>query len=94
MKSKPNFLTNQQLGQIVRQLQPILDHNKEEIKHEVKQLLQDQYSHIMNQFDTVLKEIMTYREEQTLGAYNDSQHEDRLTAIEAIHPHGRHAATS
>lgn len=47
---------------------------------------------IFTKLDRILKEIVTSREEQTVIAHRVSNHEDKIEALEEIHPLGKHSS--
>lgn len=47
-------------------------------------------SEFLNEIDPVLKEVTTAREERPIIAQKQSDHEDRLSTLEKIHPEGKH----
>ena len=55
-----------------------------------KQDLIEFKSDIFDKIDSVLKELVTMREELTVVTHRVSNHEDRLESLEKIHPHGKH----
>jgi len=49
-------------------------------KDEFQQLKND----LMNKLDSILKEILASREEETILSHRVSNHEDRVTALETV----------
>lgn len=43
-------------------------------------------SDLINKTDSILKETVSYRKEQTVSAYRLSDHEERITNLEVKHP--------
>jgi len=48
-------------------------------------------SDLMNKLDKILKEILASREAQKIIGPRVSDHEQRITSLEKIHPQGKHA---
>lgn len=54
----------------------------EEFKENLDSQLTNQRSDLMDKLDSILKEILASREEQTLLAGSSSDHEDRIKRVE------------
>ena len=102
--TQKRILTNQDIAFIIKKLKPIFATKDdllrfatkidlEDLKDDIDQRLTQHHSSLMNTMDKILKEVTTYRDEQTVSAYNSSDHENRLEALEKIHPHGHHAVS-
>jgi 3-dehydroquinate dehydratase len=61
-------------------------------KEYLNQKLTELKSDLLNKLDSILKEILASRDEQTILAHRVSNHEDRLEKLEEIHPQGKHAS--
>ena len=48
--------------------------------------LQKLKDELMNKLDRILKEILASRQEQTVLSHQVSDHEDRISTLEEIHP--------
>jgi len=64
-----------------------MDNQKEEILDQIDNKLTKLRSDFFEKVDPILKEVVTAREERPLI-------ENRLEALEEIHPHGNHALAS
>lgn len=64
----------------------------EELKDEVKEILQKHRSELLNKMDKILKEILSSRQEQTVLSHQTSGHGDRISTLEEIHPQGQHTS--
>lgn len=47
---------------------------------------------LFTKLDKILKEVVTGRQEQTVISAKNSDHEDRITSLEEIHPLGKHTS--
>jgi len=52
-------------------------------KEDLEQNLTSLKSELLNKLDSILKEILAMRQEQTVLAHQVSNHEDRITNLEA-----------
>lgn len=57
-------------------------------KEDLKQLKSD----LFDKLDSISKEMVAMREEQTIISHKVSGHEDRIISLEGIHPDGKHVS--
>ena len=55
-------------------------------KEDLDQKLTTLKSDLFNKLDSILKEIIIMREEQTVMSHHISKHEDRISALESTKP--------
>ena len=85
-----NMLTQQDLDKIEQKLKDFA--TKDDLKDfATKDDLLKHRSDLMNKLDKILKEILASREAQKIIGPRVSDHEQRITSLEKIHPQGKHA---
>jgi len=82
-----NIRLDNQKEEILEQIDHKLENQKEDIFEEMDSKLTKLKSDFFERVDPILKEVVTAREERPLI-------ENRLEALEEIHPQGKHALVS
>ena len=77
----------QKIGELIdNKLDIRFDTQKEEIQELITEFKSDMFTKI----DPILKEVVTARDERPIITEKQSNHEDRIEALEKIHPQGEH----
>lgn len=70
-------------------IEDIMDKQEQKFEAKVAEFKDDFYTKI----DPILKEVIASREERTIAAEQHRRNQDRIEALEEIHPKGKHLAS-